>query len=218
MSFTLRASGSLGATVTALTVNLTNGTRNGFATFENLSDRIGVGGSFLERLRITSTNGTDLYTEISSIRVTYTDDSGVVGGMTSARGPIAPPASPGPTPPPGCAYALSPSTLTLGATGSLAKGTIQVTTTGSCSWSPTVTDSWLSVSPNSGNGAGSLTIAATDNITSNGANRTSRITVGGSTCTITQTGQASPAPAPAPSSCNLGPYTWGLQPQRSALS
>ena len=84
--FTLRASGPIGATVTALKVNLTNGTRNGAATFDNLSDQLVAGGTSHERLRITNTNETDLYDAVSSVAVTYTDARGVGGSVTSLLG------------------------------------------------------------------------------------------------------------------------------------
>jgi hypothetical protein len=62
--------------------------------------------------------------------------------------------SPAPAPTPGpstsCTYTLTPSTLTVGSSGSFAKGTIQVSTTTGCSWTVVIADPWLGSTPMSG--------------------------------------------------------------------
>jgi hypothetical protein len=225
VTFTLRASGPIGATVTGLKVNLTNGTRSGAATFDNLSDQLIAGGTFDERLRITSTNETDLYDAISSVAVTYTDARGAVGSVNSQSASIAaPPAgsapspTPSPSPNPTCSYSLSPSALTLGATGSFTKATIQVTTTSTCAWTVAVADAWLNVTPPTGTGTGSIALEASSNVTPNGASRSTRLTLGNASVAVTQTGEATqtqpPVPSPIPASCNAGPYKWDDNVQR----
>lgn len=214
--FTLRASGSIGATVTALRVNLTNGRRSGSATVESLSHQLAAGGTLDERLDVTSTNETDLFDAISSVAVTYTDARGTGGSVTSQSAPITPPVGPPPSPTPACSYTLSPTALTLGATGSFAKATVQVTTTSACAWTVVVGDSWLSARPSSGVGAASVELEATSNITPSGASRSTRLTVGNASVAITQTGQATqtPTPSPIPATCNAGPYKWDDNVQR----
>jgi hypothetical protein len=206
ISFTVRASGTLGATVTAITINLASATRTGSAVLDNISDRIAAGGSFVERVDVTSTNGTDLYTQVTNVRLIYTDGAGVAGSMTSGPGSITQPTTPTPTPTPTCTVTFSPSALTLGATGSAAKTTVQLTTTSGCAWSATSGDTWLNASPKTGTGSAVVTVEATDNAAS--ASRTSRITVAGSVLSVTQNGQASspsPTPTPSPSPGPNGP-------------
>jgi hypothetical protein len=125
-----------------------------------------------------------------------------VASATPPTPPTPTPPSPSPSPTPGCSYTISPSTLSLGATGSLAKATIQVTTTSNCSWAAAVADSWLSVTPRTGTGSAVLSLVATDNINSSAASRASRVTVGGSQVAVTQAGErpvTTPTPAPTPS-------------------
>jgi BACON domain-containing protein len=203
VSFIVRLSGNLGATVTGITINLASGTRAGSAVFDNASDALPAGGILIRALDVTSTNGSDLFTQITSVRVSYTDSAGRTGTATSGTAAITPPASPGPTP--ACSVTLSPTSVTLGASGSAAKGTVQLNTTSGCSWSATSADSWLNLSPKAGTGSGTLSLEATDNISSTAGSRTSRISAAGTAVSVTQSGQASspapppsPAPAPAP--------------------
>jgi hypothetical protein len=123
------------------------------------------------------------------------------------------PSAPPPPPPPTCSYTLSPSSLTLGASGSFTKATIQVVTSSACAWT-VAADAWLAISPRTGTGNGTLALEAAGN--SSGTGRATVLTVGNATTTVTQAGGSSPTPTPTPtpipSSCNAGPYTWDANP------
>jgi ASPM-SPD-2-Hydin domain-containing protein len=105
----------------------------------------------------------------------------------------------GTAPQPSCSYSLNPSALTLGATGSFTRGTIQLTTTAACAWTLAVADSWLTSTPMSGTGSSSLAIEAADNVASSGASRVTRLSVDSATTTVTQNGELPPEPVPIPS-------------------
>jgi hypothetical protein len=217
VTFTLRATGSIGAMVTAFRVNLTNGQRSGAAIFDNISERLTPGGTLNERLSITSPNDTDPFNLISGVAVSYRDDQGVTSSVTSGSGAISgAPNTPPPTPSPTCSFSATPSGLALGATGSSAKGTIQVTTTSTCSWAVTIADGWLTASRISGSGSGSIAVEAAGNVTAGGNGRSTRMSVGTATVVVTQAGETAraptPTPSPIPSSCNVGPYEWDANP------
>ena len=102
-------------------------------------------------------------------------------------------------PQPSCSYSLSPSALTLGATGSFTRGTIQLTTTTACAWTLAIADAWLTSTPTSGTGSSSLTIEATDNVTDSGVTRVTRLSVDRATTMVSQSGELTPEPVPLPS-------------------
>ena len=87
---------------------------------------------------------------------------------------------------PQCSYAITPTTLALAATGSLAKGTLALTTTSACVWTAAASVGWLTVTPSTGSGNQSLAVVALDNAAS--APRTATITVGGQSVAVTQAG------------------------------
>jgi hypothetical protein len=98
-----------------------------------------------------------------------------------------------------CSYAVSPATDTMPSAGGTKSGT--VTTTSGCAWTATSNASWLTVTPASGTGNGTLSYTATAN--SSTASRTGVLTVSGQTITVTQTGTScsytvSPTSASAP--------------------
>jgi hypothetical protein len=85
-----------------------------------------------------------------------------------------------------CAFAIDPSSLTIGAAGSA--GTLTVTTTASCGWSASSNNvDWLTVtSGSSGTGSGQVAFSAAAN---SGVERVGTITVAGLTFTLTQSAQ-----------------------------
>jgi len=89
-----------GATIVSIRVNLTNGTRNGSATFDrndNLVTALASGGSNLYRLSVTSDNR-DVFTQVT-FTVTYADDAGVGGSFTSPTSTSITPVPAATTPP-----------------------------------------------------------------------------------------------------------------------
>lgn len=84
-----------------------------------------------------------------------------------------------------CTSSISPVSASIGATGGV--GTIEITESDvSCAWTATDNQTWITVTPASGTGSGSIdyTVAPTVQSTS----RTGTITVAGKTFTITQAG------------------------------
>lgn len=88
------------ATIVSIRVNLTNGTRNGSATFDrndNLVTALAAGGANLYRLSVTSDNR-DAFTQVT-FTVTYTDNAGVGGSFTSPTSTSITPVPAATTPP-----------------------------------------------------------------------------------------------------------------------
>jgi len=81
---------------------------------------------------------------------------------------------------------IAPTSLALAATGSLAKATLTLSTTGTCSWTAAVSVGWLTVTPSTGSGSQSLSVVASDNTGT--AARNGTITVGGQSVAVTQAG------------------------------
>ncbi|HUQ94464.1 MAG TPA: choice-of-anchor C family protein [Bryobacteraceae bacterium] len=86
---------------------------------------------------------------------------------------------------PTCAYAINPLSASLGSAGGSAPP-VTVSTSAGCTWTAVVpaSFSWLSVSPVSGSGSGSVIVTAQPNTTS--ASRTGTVTIAGQTYTVTQ--------------------------------
>jgi hypothetical protein len=102
--------------------------------------------------------------------------------------------TPNPPPPaPGCSFVLRPSVLSFPPDGGLA--TVQIDTTGQCAWTSSTTATWLTISPATGRGPDTLTVAAAANAT--GTARSGSISLGGQVIMVTQDA-AGPAPAPQP--------------------
>ena len=81
-----------------------------------------------------------------------------------------------------CTYNISPTSRTVASTG----GTydVAVTTTHSdCAWSASENSSWISITPSTGSGDGSVRVTASPNT---GASRTATITIAGQTHTVNQ--------------------------------
>ena len=103
------------------------------------------------------------------------------------KSPSAP--RPTPTPPastPQCSYVITPTSLALAATGSLAKATVAVSTTSSCAWTAAVSVGWLTATPAAGTGSQTLAVVALDNAGT--AARTATMTVAGQSVAVTQAG------------------------------
>lgn len=84
-----------------------------------------------------------------------------------------------------CSYTISPTNLSYASSGGL--GSVNVTTTGGCSWTATSNNSWITVtsgSTGSGNGTVNYTVAANTGTTQ----LTGTITVAGQTHTVTISG------------------------------
>jgi Putative binding domain, N-terminal/Viral BACON domain len=81
-----------------------------------------------------------------------------------------------------CNYSLSPTTGSIGAVGG-AGPAISVTATGSCSWTATSPDSWITILSGAGSGNGSVTYNVAANT---GVARSGSIVIAGQTFTLTQ--------------------------------
>lgn len=89
-----------GATVASIRVNLTNGSRNGSATFDrndNIVTALAAASSTVYRLSVTSDNR-DVFTQVT-FTVTYADDAGVGGSFTSPTSTSITPVPAATTPP-----------------------------------------------------------------------------------------------------------------------
>jgi uncharacterized protein (TIGR03437 family) len=85
-----------------------------------------------------------------------------------------------------CAYSLSPASASVGASGGT--GSVAIATAAGCSWQAASGANWISVSPSSGTGPGTLTWSAAANTAS--AGRTGTVGVGGQTFTLSQAAAA----------------------------
>lgn len=84
-----------------------------------------------------------------------------------------------------CSYTISPTTLSYASSGGL--GSVNVTTAGTCTWTATSNNSWITITSGStgtGNGTVNYTVAANTGTTQ----LTGTITVAGQTHTVTQSG------------------------------
>ena len=95
--------------------------------------------------------------------------------------------------PAACRYELSASSAELGATG----GTIavDVVAPGGCAWAAQLGESWLSVQPLTGAGAGTVNLHVAPN---SGMARTGTVILGGATLAVRQAGPSNPPPPPPP--------------------
>jgi C1A family cysteine protease len=81
-----------------------------------------------------------------------------------------------------CGYSISPTSKNFPGAGGT--GTVTVTPSGNCPWTPVSNAAWITITnPGSGSGNGSFTYSVAKNT---GARRTGTITVGGKTHTVTQ--------------------------------
>lgn len=85
-----------------------------------------------------------------------------------------------------CTYTLSPTSLSVGASGGAQS--VTVTAPAGCAWTATTATSWISLTTPSGSGSGSLNFTVAANPTT--ASRTGTVTLGGQTLTVTQAGLA----------------------------
>ena len=81
----------------------------------------------------------------------------------------------------GCQYAVTPTTMALDAAGGA--GNVAVTAGAGCAWSAATGADWIAVSPASGNGDGSVSLAVAANF---GPARTATVAVAGRVVTVTQ--------------------------------
>ena len=87
----------------------------------------------------------------------------------------------------GGAFSLAANTATVGATGN--SGSVTVASSGSCAWTATTTNSWLSITSGaSGTGAGTVNYTCAANSTCSA--RTGTLTIAGQTFTVNQTGSS----------------------------
>ena len=83
-----------------------------------------------------------------------------------------------------CSFALSPSTLSVAATGG-AGTTVLASSATACGWTAASGASWIGVSPQSGSGTSAVTVSVAAN---SGAARTGTVAIGGQTFTVTEAG------------------------------
>jgi hypothetical protein len=118
--------------------------------------------------------------------VVYSSGGQAVWNRFSATAPAPTPTptatpTPTPAPTPTCSYSVTPSVLKIGYS---LKGTLRVTTTGSCSWKVTnaygvAIDPWLTANPTSGTGSGSIAITgAQDPFPTGGSSGSSTLRIG----------------------------------------
>lgn len=89
-----------------------------------------------------------------------------------------------------CLVEIAPAGQSFGAAGGTG-GPITVTTTATCAWTARTTDTWITLSGNSGGtGNGSVSFAVAAN---SGAARTGTITIGGATFTVSQAATVPPS-------------------------
>ena len=113
------------------------------------------------------------------------------------------PAAPGPVvvPPPGGTLVVSPMVVSLPSAG----GTEQLAVSGEGSWTASTAAGWLSVSPASGSGAGSVTVTAQLN---NGSTRTTTVVVGGRSVSVSQAAAPISGPTLAPPPPGVSAAKW----------
>lgn len=91
----------------------------------------------------------------------------------------------GPTAPPPCTYAVSPTSASYAAAA--ATGTVSVTAAAGCTWTAKANVTWIRVTAGaSGTGPGSVTYSVAKNTAKNA--RTGTLTIAGQTVTVTQAG------------------------------
>jgi hypothetical protein len=81
-----------------------------------------------------------------------------------------------------CSYALSATSLSAAATGATANVTVTANLS-TCGWTAASDSAWVTVSPTSGTGSGTVGITVAANT---GAARTATLTIGGQTYTVSQ--------------------------------
>jgi parallel beta-helix repeat protein len=87
-----------------------------------------------------------------------------------------------------CTYSINPGSTAVSASGGT--GSLNVEAPTGCSWTATSSAGWLSMSPGTGNGNGSITYtAAADNTT---ASRSATLNIAGQTFTVSQAGLTAP--------------------------
>jgi hypothetical protein len=92
----------------------------------------------------------------------------------------------------GCAYTITPATFAAAAAGG--SGSIAMATAAGCTWTATSTVPWLTLSPASGEGPGSISFSVAP---TEGAERTGTAVIGGQTFTVTQSQGCSFAISPS---------------------
>jgi hypothetical protein len=88
---------------------------------------------------------------------------------------------------PTCSYTVSPTTVSVPATGST--GTITVTTAGGCQWSASFNASWATITSGA-SGTGGASVGYSVSANSSSSTRSATLTVAGSTVTFTQAAAA----------------------------
>lgn len=101
--------------------------------------------------------------------------------------PTPPPTPPPPTPPLTCELVVAPLSLSFAASGGQAS--VRVTVQTGCVWEVTGGADWLSVTPERGSGSATIGVSAAPNLSS--APRSSALSVGGQTVTVSQAAAAS---------------------------
>ena len=106
----------MGATISSIRMALSNGSSSGGATWtanELGTVKLNAGAALAYRLRINSTNSTNLYNQVHFV-IAYTDDRGAAGTFTSPTTSITPPGatpspapSPAPSPTPAASFAAA---------------------------------------------------------------------------------------------------------------
>jgi all-beta uncharacterized protein len=126
--------------------------------------------------------------------------------------PPTPPPSPPPSPsPPACTYAVSPTSLSIDATGG--QRSVTVTSGQECAWSATSGVDWMTVTSGSaGSGNGSVILNISRN---SGSARSANITVASQTVTVQQ---AAAPPAPCTYSIKPTEYEAGRGPDTITIS
>lgn len=107
-----------------------------------------------------------------------------------------------------CTYAISPSSNTFPSGGG--SGGVDITTQSGCTWTAKSKVSWITLSPSSGTGNGSIVYVVSVN---NGAKRTGTMTIAGKTFTVTQTSSTVPPvvfklPPTLPEACLNETYSY----------
>lgn len=104
-----------------------------------------------------------------------------------------------------CSWSLTPASGAAGAAGG--SGSIGVwAAADSCGWAVQAQAAWISASPTSGSGQGTVAYTVAAN---GGAERTGTITIGNQTFVITQAGSGTPPPPPPPSGGAIGNWSHG---------
>lgn len=107
-----------------------------------------------------------------------------------------------------CTFSISPSGDTFPSGGG--SGGVDITTQSGCGWTAKSNVSWITLSPGSGTGNGSIQYVV--GVNSSHAKRTGTMTIAGKTFTVTETGDTNPPivfnkPLP-PEACLYAPYSY----------